>query len=35
MKAEPIPVENSINVEEIIYPPEQKEDILNELRWVL
>ena len=35
MKPRPLPTENSRNVEEIIIPPEEREEILNGLRKVL
>ena len=35
MKPKPVPDENSRNVEEIFIPPENREEILNELRQVL
>ena len=34
-KRKPVPDENSGDVEEIIIPPENREEILNELRQVL
>ena len=35
MKLKPVTDENSRNVEEIIIPPEQREETLNELTQVL
>ena len=35
MKPKPVPDENSRNVEEMVIPPENREEILNELRQVL
>ena len=35
VKPKPVPDETSRNVEEIIIPPEQREEIWNELRQVL
>ena len=35
VKLKPVPDENPKSVEEIVIPPEKKEEILNELRQVL
>ena len=35
MKTKPVIDENSRNVEEIIIPPEKREEVLNELRQLL
>ena len=35
VKQTPVPDKNSKNVEEIIIPPEQREEILNEVRQLL
>ena len=35
VKPKPVPGENSRNVEEIVIPPEKKQEILNESRQVL
>ena len=35
VKPEPVPDKNSKNVEEIIIPPEKREEVLNELRQEL
>ena len=35
MKQKPVIDENSKNLEEIVIPPEKREEILNELRQVL
>ena len=35
VKPKPVPDENSRNIEEIIIPPEKREEILNELRQEL
>ena len=35
VKPKPMPESNSRNVKEVIIPPNQKEEILNELRKVL
>ena len=35
MKLKPLPAENSIDAEEMIIPPGNREEILNELRQVL
>ena len=35
VKPKPVPDENSRNVEEIVIPPEKRQEILNELRQAL
>ena len=35
VKTKPVPDENSRNVEEIVFPPEKRQEILNELRQVI